>query len=121
MRILLVRHGESIANVDHQVHSQMTDCEIPLSGISTPHLSNLQTERGRQQSLECGRQINKYFQSIYGSDKHPEGVSCRMWVSPFMRARQTADGIMETAGSVPHYGIFSDTQIGFHAGLTIFC
>eukprot|EP01126_Amoeba_proteus_P035743 TRINITY_DN3609_c0_g1_i4.p1 TRINITY_DN3609_c0_g1~~TRINITY_DN3609_c0_g1_i4.p1 ORF type:complete len:147 (-),score=25.02 TRINITY_DN3609_c0_g1_i4:1006-1446(-) len=63
----------------------MPDCEIPLS------------EKGLEESRECGKRISQYFTEVYGSDKHPEGSSCRMWVSPFYRARQTADCIIQEA------------------------
>lgn len=82
MRILLVRHGESAGNVDPGVHRWMADHAIPLS------------DRGRDQVREAGRKIDEYYAQVYG-DLRPH---VRLWVSPYRRTRETADGLVETAG-----------------------
>jgi broad specificity phosphatase PhoE len=83
MRILLVRHGESLANVDHVVHASTADHAVPLS------------DRGREQAREAGRRLAAYF------ERHAvaPGAHVRLWVSPYLRTRQTADALQETAGA----------------------
>lgn len=80
MRILLVRHGESLGNVDPLVHATTADHAVPLS------------ERGTQQAREAGAQIAQYLTREASDRPH-----VRLWVSPYQRTRQTADAVMETA------------------------
>ncbi|MEP6864498.1 MAG: phosphoglycerate mutase family protein, partial [Deltaproteobacteria bacterium] len=81
MRILLVRHGESLGNVDPLVHAVTADHAVPLS------------PRGVDQAREAGRQIAAYYQAQLG-DERPH---IRLWVSPYKRTRQTADAVQELA------------------------
>ena len=85
MRILLVRHGQSLANVDPDVYNNTADHAISLS------------KRGIVQAESAGERIAAYY------NQHPDYTAARpphirMWVSPYLRARQTADGIQKTAG-----------------------
>ena len=82
MRILLVRHGESLGNVDAAVHATTADHAVPLS------------PRGADQAREAGRKIRAYYQTALG-DERPH---VRLWVSPYKRTRQTADEIQEVVG-----------------------
>lgn len=82
MRILLVRHGESLGNVDPLVHATTADHAVPLS------------ERGREQAREAGRRLAAYLEQRGGG----EGNHLRLWVSPYLRTRETADALQETAG-----------------------
>lgn len=60
----------------------MADHAIPLS------------DRGHEQAREAGTLLAKHFESTLG-DARPH---VRLWLSPYMRTRQTADGIMAGAG-----------------------
>lgn len=81
MRILLVRHGESLGNVDPLVHATTADHAVPLS------------DRGRAQAREAGAKIASYLEAhVAGERPH-----IRLWVSPYLRTRQTADALMETS------------------------
>ena len=82
MRILLVRHGESAGNVDPGVHRWMADHAIGLS------------DRGKKQVREAGTKVDAFYRELYGSER----PHIRLWVSPYARTRQTADGLCETAG-----------------------
>eukprot|EP00466_Bigelowiella_natans_P009703 jgi/Bigna1/76402/fgenesh1_pg.41_\ len=76
-------HGESIANVDPAAYKCMPDHKLPL------------TERGEKMAENAGRALDEQFKQMFGT---PEKMGlCRMWVSPFKRTRQTADGILTTA------------------------
>ena len=81
MRILLVRHGESLGNVDPLVHATTADHAVPLS------------ERGHDQARQAGALIADYLdREIRGARPH-----VRLWVSPYRRTRQTADAVVETS------------------------
>jgi broad specificity phosphatase PhoE len=84
MRIILVRHGESLGNVDPSVHAHTADHAVPLS------------DRGHDQAREAGRWLSQHFATLFesGDNRH-----VRLWVSPYLRTRQTADAIQETAAS----------------------
>jgi len=85
-RILLVRHGLSMANVDKNLYKTMADHAIPLS------------ETGQAQAFQAGESIKHYFQELYKSDKPPDGFHCRLWTSCYKRARETAENIGKSAG-----------------------
>jgi len=79
-RIFLVRHGESEANANNKIYLEMPDHAIPLSA------------NGHEMAREVGRQISDYYTRI---GEHSSAVKCRMWVSPYRRAQETADRIQD--------------------------
>jgi broad specificity phosphatase PhoE len=78
VRILLVRHGESLGNVDPTVHRTTADHAIPLSAL------------GVDQAQRAGRVVAEHLATALGDDR----PHVRLWVSPYKRTRQTADGVM---------------------------
>jgi len=66
-RIFIIRHGQSEANADINVHATVPDWKVPITAL------------GRQQSEEAGQTI---FNTI-GFE------SLGVYVSPFLRTRQT--------------------------------
>lgn len=72
-RIILIRHGESEANVDSSVYARVPDNKIGLSS------------RGAAQALDAGRRLRE----IVGDER------VKFYVSPFARSRQTLDGILK--------------------------
>lgn len=78
MRIFLVRHGESSANVDPRIYAEMSDHVIPLS------------ERGQEQARRAGEFLRDHFTSLPRDDSYSE---VRIWTSPYRRTRETADGV----------------------------
>jgi broad specificity phosphatase PhoE len=81
MRILLVRHGESLGNIDPLVHATTADHAVPLS------------DRGKEQARQAGALVARHLEEQLGGDR----PHVRLWVSPYQRTRQTADAVMETA------------------------
>jgi 2,3-bisphosphoglycerate-dependent phosphoglycerate mutase len=75
LRIFLVRHGQSMANIDHSLYKQMADHAIPLSPL------------GEKQALEAGRSFRKFMERNGGAG---EAEHVRLWTSTYKRARQTA-------------------------------
>lgn len=84
MRIFLVRHGESAANADKSLHKSMADHAIPLS------------EKGHNQAFIAGEFLAGYLYSLFGNLGYHDDVTnpVRLWVSPYTRTRETADGIV---------------------------
>ena len=64
--LYIIRHGESIANIDKTVRATIPDHKITLSEV------------GEQQCLELGKRLAEHIQ---------EPIS--IWTSPYTRARQT--------------------------------
>lgn len=87
MRVILIRHGESVSNRDKKAHKHIADHAMPLS------------PDGVEQAREAGKFLVKYFSPyefgvasyVIATGKIPG----RLWVSPYDRTRQTADLIEE--------------------------
>ena len=75
-QIIIIRHGESEANVDKSMYKHTPD-----------HMINL-TEKGREQCLRAGLSLNEIL----------TGKNITVWSSPFNRARQTAELIISQLG-----------------------
>lgn len=88
MRIFLVRHGESEGNVDTSVYKTKADHAIELSS------------RGHEQAHSVGRFLTNWFNLERDTHMRHEKawMPPRLWVSPYMRTRQTADGIESAMG-----------------------
>jgi broad specificity phosphatase PhoE len=70
-RIVMIRHGESEANVDKTIYERVPDHGVPL------------TARGHEQSAELGKQLREVF----------ENEPVRVYVSPYLRTLQTLDSL----------------------------
>jgi len=92
MKILLVRHGQSEANANKDLHYTMADHAIPLS------------ELGVKQAREAGKFLGTYLDNIVGIPAVKPLI--RLWLSPYERTRRTASNIMmginDTAKSGKH-------------------
>jgi len=106
MRIFLIRHGESLGNVDKTAYARLQDHNVPL------------TQWGYEQATEAGNAIKEYY------DSKPElkDNKIRIWYSPFLRTTQTKGGLLQGLGSErvesvredyllreQDFGLFSDT------------
>lgn len=68
-QIIMVRHGQSLANVDPSVYNRVPDYRIPL------------TEEGALQAKAAGEDIKRRL----------DGQKVRVYVSPYLRAYQTLE------------------------------
>ena len=92
MRIFLVRHGESESNVEWEVNRKKADHAISL------------TEEGRVQARAAGTFLAQYFdENLVRRRKEgttfmpePSFPRMRLWHSPYLRTRQTAEEIEKT-------------------------
>ncbi|HZX07090.1 phosphoglycerate mutase family protein [Kribbella sp.] len=71
VRIVLVRHGESEANLDKTVYERVPDHAVPLTAL------------GHEQAAKTGRELREVF----------ENEPVRVYVSPYLRTRQTLDSL----------------------------
>jgi len=80
MRIFLVRHGESLGNLDGHAYREFGDHNVPL------------TLWGARQVKIAGRAIASYL------DKLPDSPASKLqvWYSPFLRTRQSKDVLLST-------------------------
>ncbi|WP_232665468.1 histidine phosphatase family protein [Pseudonocardia sp. TRM90224] len=84
LRIVLLRHGQSEANIDQSIFERVPDHAIPL------------TDAGRSQAAATGAALRSRF----------DGLPVRVYVSPYRRALQTLDALgiddlVETARQEP--------------------
>ncbi|MBN8951012.1 MULTISPECIES: phosphoglycerate mutase family protein [unclassified Rhizobium] len=79
MRIFLVRHGESLGNIDDRAYRQFGDHNVPL------------TEWGYRQVLTAGQAISAYLKELPSAELRRLSV----WYSPFLRTRQSKDALLE--------------------------
>jgi len=80
--VYIIRHGESLGNVSLENYEHFGDHNLPL------------TEDGKKMAANCGEFLNKYFEIKYGSINKKPPIT--MFVSPFTRTRQTAQGLLQT-------------------------
>jgi 2,3-bisphosphoglycerate-dependent phosphoglycerate mutase len=80
MNIYLVRHGESMSNVDKAVHKTTADHNIPLSTA------------GVFDARRAGRLLRQHLDTEFEERAMmPPWKHIRLWASPYLRTRQTAD------------------------------
>lgn len=77
-RIILVRHGESMGNVDETIYSRVPDPQIRL------------TDRGREQAKEAGQRLRGLMEEADG-----ENYQVVFYMSPYMRSKQTCKEIVQ--------------------------
>jgi hypothetical protein len=102
VRVYLIRHGESEANIRPALLQEQSDHMIPLS------------EEGRRQAAQVG----EFLKALKLEEK------CRILVSPYKRARDTADIILQTSGSSMFHDLrenifLGEQQFGLFEGLSI--
>lgn len=88
-RILLVRHGQSLGNVNEEAYHTIPDWLIPI------------TEVGHNQAKDMGKKIKELIgnEPIY------------LYYSPYLRTRQTMVSMMESLQDNPIYGIREEPRI----------
>jgi 2,3-bisphosphoglycerate-dependent phosphoglycerate mutase len=79
MRIFLVRHGESLGNINERAYGQFGDHNVPLTGW------------GYRQAVEAGRSIASFLEGVPSAGLQ----KLRIWYSPFLRTRQSKDALLE--------------------------
>lgn len=90
MKIYLVRHGESMGNVDKTVYHNTADHNIPLSPLGLTQASAagefLKNKLMLDEQSGISKNNNKPIQQL------------RVWASPYVRTRQTSHQILTSMG-----------------------
>jgi len=82
MNIFLIRHGESLAQSEGKhIHLEMADHAIPLS------------EKGHAQAHTAGLFLSNYLAQSDNEELRCARKEFRLWLSPYKRTRETADGL----------------------------
>ena len=103
--IYLVRHGESLGNIDQLAYKTTPDHNIPLS------------DKGLRQATAAGIALRNWIVL-------PENEPFRIWTSPYKRTRQTTEQIrQELISKFPQLQIrehinLCEQQFGLFDGLT---
>ena len=84
-RIILIRHGNSLANIDYNILQHTPDNQVTLS------------KKGEEQAKEAGKKLKK----LLGNE------SIQFYVSPYKRTRQTYEFILESLKDNPSNCIIS--------------
>jgi len=74
MKLILIRHGQSIANTNREKEVEVPDHLVYLTG------------EGVQQIHQSGKFLKGYF-----TQENIDASRCRMWVSPMKRTKETAE------------------------------
>merc|ERR1712135_217640 len=77
-RLILIRHGESEANVDRNITAEVPDHSLHI------------TPKGRQQALQAGENLKQ----IVGDE------SVTFVVSPYVRTIETFNGVVQAFGGM---------------------
>ncbi|KAK9762828.1 hypothetical protein K7432_011053, partial [Basidiobolus ranarum] len=88
-KIILIRHGESVANLDKSIHRVVPDHRIRL------------TKKGVEQAREAGKRVQE---EITSSDK------IQFYVSPYLRTRQTFKELSTTL-TTTEYNVFEEPRL----------
>lgn len=88
-RIILVRHAESEGNVNNQAYTYLPDPQVPL------------TQNGWKQALEAGMMMKKV-----ASD-----TKLFFYTSPYLRSKQTYEGVSEAFGVSQVAGVQEEVQL----------
>lgn len=91
-RIILVRHGESLGNVDESAYATIPDWRIPL------------TDKGYEMAVASGEKIL----SILGGDK---SAPLFFYCSPYLRTKQTLHGLLKALGENRIEGVREEPQL----------
>ena len=81
MHIFLIRHGESVSNAGENFVARIPDHLVPL------------TEKGRTEARAQGARLRRYV-----DEKGIDLSRARIWQSPFLRTRQTAEEFNHSLG-----------------------
>lgn len=120
-RVFLVRHGQSMANVDPNKNKDIPDHQIEL------------TEEGKWQADQAGVFLENYIhsnledRSFFGNVRYvftgkTRLENVRMWHSPYKRTRQTASIIYDRCGNViqdkKEHTLLVEQRFGIFDGLS---
>ena len=95
-KIILIRHGESLGNIDERSYGNTADWRIPL------------TKRGREQARLAGKKVATH---IMCNNNNNNNSNILFYVSPYLRTRQSLREILHEIPSDQILGIREDPRI----------
>jgi len=103
-RIILIRHGESLGNIDERAYQTTADWRIPL------------TKQGREQASLAGKKVASHLSIQSNNDDDSRQVDLTkgkvfFYVSPYLRTRQTLREILREVPKDCIIGIREDPRI----------
>lgn len=103
-RIILIRHGESLGNIDERAYGETADWRIPL------------TNKGREQARNAGKKVASHIITSSNINNNPIEESTGsnnifFYVSPYLRTRQTLREILHEIPPDQILGIREDPRI----------
>lgn len=84
MAIYIVRHGQSVGNLDLKNYQKKADHAFEL------------TDLGKEQAEQAAKEIMKASLPGRGDYSWKKSAGHMMWISPFVRTRETASVILDT-------------------------
>ncbi len=96
LRIFLVRHAESLGNLDRAVYHALPDHHIPVSPA------------GHIQAQQAGAFLRSWL------TENPPVDRCRLWYSPYARTLGTAEEIVAQLGRRSDGGWVDDARPNLH-------
>ncbi len=103
-KIIIIRHGESLGNIDERAYGETADWRIPL------------TKKGREQARLAGKKVASHItpNNIHNNTDTIESTRSNnifFYVSPYLRTRQTLREILHEIPSDQILGIREDPRI----------
>lgn len=120
-RVFLIRHGQSIANIDPSKNKEIPDHKIEL------------TERGKVQAYQAGVFLNEYIRdnlknnsflckAKYAFTGNQDLHRVRIWNSPYERTRQTSSIVYDRCSEViedkREHALLVEQRFGIFDGLS---
>lgn len=98
-RIILIRHGESLGNIDERAYATTADWRIPL------------TNKGREQARLAGRKVDTLLNLDAKGEQLSDKGKVYFYVSPYLRTRQTLREILREVDQDCIVGIREDPRM----------
>jgi broad specificity phosphatase PhoE len=100
-RIMLIRHGESLGNIDERAYATTADWRIPLTNL------------GREQARLAGRKVASYLNQEVNDEEGSSVTKGKVYfyVSPYLRTRQTLREILREVDEDSIIGIREDPRM----------
>lgn len=98
-RIVLIRHGESLGNIDERAYVTTADWRIPL------------TNKGREQARLAGQKVDSLLRINANGEELSEKGKVYFYVSPYLRTRQTLREILREVDQNSIIGIREDPRM----------
>lgn len=93
-RIVVIRHGESMGNVDKEAYRNVPDNLVPL------------TDNGHEEAKAAGRKLRTKLIQMHGDE-----MKAFFMTSPYRRTMETTDGLVEAFDDDEVTGVRSAVQL----------